>query len=138
MNTQITGEIIGAFFRVYNELGYGFLEKLYSNAFEVELIKEGIPFVREKAIEARYKDVVVGVYHPDFIIENQIIVELKAGVELHEGAIYQTLNYLRLSDLELGLVLHFGPSPKVRRVVNQKNHPTGQFDRWVLLQYTDI
>ena len=129
MNSKVTGEIIGAFFRVYNELGYGFLEKLYSNAFEVELIKHGIPFIREKAIEARYQDVVVGVYHPDFIIENQIIVELKAGAEMYEGAIYQTLNYLRLSDLELGLVLHFGPSPMVKRVVNQKNYPKGQFDR---------
>lgn len=118
MRDSLTREIIRAFYTVYNELGYGFLEKVYQNAFEIELLESGLKFEREKKLAAYYGNHKVGNYRADFVVENSVIVEIKAGAELHIGAKFQTLNYVRLAQLPVGLVLFFGPIPTVKRVVN--------------------
>lgn len=118
MKDDLTREIIAGFYNVYGELGYGFLEKVYQNALEIEFRELGLKYERERKLVAKYSGQTVGNYRADFIVENKVIVEVKAGAELHVGARFQTLNYLRLAGLKVGLVLYFGPGPVVRRVVS--------------------
>lgn len=109
--------IIGTFFDVYNSLRYGFLEQVYVGALAVELRRLGISFEREYPITVRYRGEPVGFYRADLLVEEKVIVEVKASRAFDESARWQTLNYLRATDLSLGLVLHFGPQPRFHRVV---------------------
>ena len=113
---NLSGKIIGAFFDVYNELGYGFLEKVYENSLCNELISRGIFCKKQQSIKVYYKDKEVGKYFADIIVENKIIIELKASplCEEHE---YQLLNYLKATDIEVGLLLGFGKEPTFIRKV---------------------
>jgi len=101
---------------VYNELGYGFLEKVYENSLCNELISRGIFCKKQQSIKVYYKDKEVGKYFADIIVENKIIIELKASplCEEHE---YQLLNYLKATDIEVGLLLGFGKEPTFIRKV---------------------
>ena len=114
---ETTRKVIGAFYTVYNALGYGFLEAVYARALAVELSARGIPFEREVSFEVRYRGQLVGLYRADFVVEGRVVVELKAAVHVTKADTRQLLNYLRASGIDVGLLLNFGPEPTLRRVV---------------------
>jgi GxxExxY protein len=120
----LTRSVIGAFYEVYNQLGFGFLEHLYVLALQRELAERGHSVSREVGIEVRYKGLPLGVQRLDLIVDNKLIVETKSTYELHRAAIRQLHNYLRATNLEIGLLLHFGPDPRFHRVIhsNHKKH----------------
>ena len=114
---DITEKIIEIFYKVYNKLGYGFLEKVYENAMMIEFKKEGIPAVPQSAIKVFYEGEVIGEYFADILIDNKVIVEIKAAKGLAVENEAQLLNYLKATNIEVGLLLNFGPKPEVKRKV---------------------
>lgn len=110
-----TNAIISAFYDVYNELGYGFIENVYQNALFKELQRRNIPCVAHPKINVFYKDDVVGYYEADIVAYDSIILELKAVNVLTESHELQLVNYLKATSLEIGLLLNFGPKPEIRR-----------------------
>jgi len=117
LHQEITGKILKAFYSVYNDLGYGFLEKVYENALIHELRKMGLNVVRQKPIKVYYDNVLVGEYFADIIVENAVIVELKAVEVLHESHANQLTNYLKATEIEVGLLLNFGEEPEFARKI---------------------
>ena len=115
LNKEITDKILKAYFNVYNELGYGFLERVYEQALYIELIAMGLFCERQKAIDVFYKGELVGNYFADIIVENKVILELKAAECLIEEYEFQLLNYLKATDIEVGLLLNFGKAPEFKR-----------------------
>jgi GxxExxY protein len=118
LHEDVTGRILGAFFHVYNTLGYGFLESVYAGALAREMMKRGLTVEREVAIEVRYDGAVVGVFRADLLVNRAVIVEIKATRALTPADAQQLLNYLRGTELEVGLLLHFGPRPTFRRLIS--------------------
>ncbi len=114
-HSEITDRIIAAFYKVYNTLGYGFLEKVYENALRIELCKQGLEVSAQKPITVFYDGEVVGEYFADLIIANTIIIELKAAKALADEHEAQLLNYLKATPYEVGLLLNFGPQPQFER-----------------------
>jgi GxxExxY protein len=112
---RLTHQIIGAFYRVYNVMGYGFLESVYCEALALEFGKRGVPFIREAAIRVSFEGCPVGSFRADFVARGCVVVEVKAGRELSDPHRAQLLNCLRASNLELGLLLNFGPRPIFER-----------------------
>ena len=112
---ELTDKIIKIFYRVYNKLGYGFLEKVYENAMMIEFKKERIPSVCQSIIKVFYEGEVIGEYYADILVDNKVIVEIKAAKQLVEENEAQLLNYLKATDIEVGLLLNFGPKPEVKR-----------------------
>jgi GxxExxY protein len=117
LHANITERIIQAFFRVYNELGFGFLESIYQNALIVALGKLGLTAKREVPIEVFYEGVGVGTFRYDVLVEGKVLVEVKAAERISEADERQLLNYLRATNIEVGLLLHFGPKATYRRFV---------------------
>jgi GxxExxY protein len=115
---ELTREVISAFFDVYNYLRPGFLEAVYAGGMAIELRKRGIAFDREVRLDVRYKGEFAGTYRADFLVEKHLVLELKSSVAVGEPDRRQLLNYLRLTGMPLGLLLHFGPEPHVMRVIN--------------------
>ena len=113
----LTEEIIKVFYRVYNTLGYGFLEKVYENAMTIEFKKEGLPAVQQSPIDVIYENELVGQYYADIIVDEKIIVEIKAKKNLMAEDEAQLLNYLKATDKEVGLLINFGPKPEISRKV---------------------
>ncbi|MCD7977943.1 MAG: GxxExxY protein [Tannerellaceae bacterium] len=112
-----TEEIIGCFYKVYRTLGYGFLERVYQNALYYELLEKGFNCKTQCPIKVYYKEYLVGEYIADMIINDKIILELKACAELcayHEA---QLINYLKATTIELGLLLNFGERGQVKRKI---------------------
>ena len=122
-HSEITEKIIKAFYKVYNTLGYGFLEKVYENALFIELVCMDLYVEKQKRITVYYEDKEVGEYFSDLIVEDCIIVELKAAESLCEEHEFQLINYLKASEVEVGLLLNFGKKPELKRKVfsNKKN-----------------
>ena len=114
---QITEKIIQAFYKVYNTLGYGFLEKVYENAMFIELIALGFKVEKQKRIIVYYFGNVVGDYNADLIVEDIITVELKANESLVEENENQLVNYLKATNIEVGLLLNFGKKPQIKRKI---------------------
>ena len=114
---DLTNKIIHAFFKVYNTLGYGFLERVYRNALYFELLEMGINANMEKRILVYYKTHVVGEYCADLMVEDAVICELKTSESLCEADENQLINYLRATNVEVGLLLNFGKKAEVRRKV---------------------
>jgi GxxExxY protein len=112
---ELTEKIIKIFYRVYNQLGYGFLEKVYENAMMIEFKKDGIPAVPQFPINVFYEGEVIGEYYADILVDNKVIVEIKAARQLVEENEAQLLNYLKATDIEVGLLLNFGTEPEVKR-----------------------
>lgn len=121
---KLTHSIIGAFYDVYNELGYGFLEHLYVVALERELISRGHDVGREVGVCVRYKGHEVGFQRLDLIVDRRVIVETKSTQDLHKSATRQVYNYLKATGMEVGLLLHFGPEPRFYRLINQRIDPS--------------
>ncbi len=114
---ELTKKIIGIYYDVYNELGYGFLERIYQNAMLIELRKRGYQVEYNKKLTVYYKKEVVGEYIPDIIVNDLVILELKAVEHLIEAHENQILNYLKATDCEIGLVLNFGKDPQFIRKI---------------------
>jgi len=117
LHAVLTGEIIGAFYHVYNTLGYGFLESVYQNALLVTLRKHSRQAEVQLPVDVYFEGVVVGHYYADLIVDRLVIIELKSVESLCEAHEAQLLNYLRATDIEVGLLLNFGPKPQIKRKV---------------------
>ncbi|MCK4352448.1 GxxExxY protein [candidate division WOR-3 bacterium] len=117
---EISEKIIGCAFHVHNNLGCGFLEKVYENALVMELREAGLKIIQQTPIKVYYKRETVGDYIADILIEDEIIIEIKAVRyidEIHEA---QLLNYLKATGLKLGLILNFArPKLEIKRLVNE-------------------
>ena len=114
---EITGEVIRIFYKVYNTLGYGFLENVYEEAMMVEFRKSGLKFVNQFPVKVFYEGEIVGKYVADFLIDGRVIVEIKAIGELGKVNENQLMNYLRSTDKEVGLLLNFGEKAEIKRRV---------------------
>ena len=121
---RLTHSILRAFYDVYNELGYGFLEHIYVLALERELIARGHVVAREVGVAVFYKGEELGQQRMDLIVDGKVVVETKSTQELHKSATRQLYNYLRATKLEVGLLLHFGPAPRFYRLIHQKKNPS--------------
>ncbi len=115
IHEEITQEIIGCFYKVYNCLGYGFLEKVYENAMCIELAQTGLQVKAQEKIEVYYNEVVVGTYYADLLIEDKVIIEIKSVSHLLEEHEAQLLNYLKATSIEVGLLLNFGEKAEFKR-----------------------
>ena len=115
--SELTGDIINAFYHVYNQLGYGFLEKVYENALVHELRKRKHEVVQQAPIKVRYDGAIVGEYFADLLVNGAVILELKAAVAIAPEHEAQLLNYLKATDIDVGLVLNFGPEPQIKRKI---------------------
>ena len=113
---SITRAVIAAFFAVYNKLGFGFLEHLYVMALERELLKRGHRVAREFLARVCYDAGELGFHRLDMVVDDTVIVEVKSTFHLHKSAQRQVHNYLRATNLEVGLLLHFGPEPQFFRL----------------------
>jgi GxxExxY protein len=118
LHPDVSGAIIGAFFDVYNEMGFGLLESVYAAALEEELLRRGRVVEREQWVAVYFKGEQIARQRVDMIVDRRVVVEIKAAEVLPRFAERQLLNYLIVSDLELGLLLHFGPEPKFYRRVS--------------------
>ena len=116
----LTESVICSFYNVYNRLGYGFLEKVYENALLIELNKIGLSTLAQAPISVHYDGQIVGEYFADILVQDQVIVEIKAANALTSAHEAQLLNYLKATGFEVGLLLNFGPEPQVKRKVNTK------------------
>ena len=114
---ELTEEIIKIFYKVYNTLGYGFLEKVYENVMMIEFRKAIIPAVSQNPIKVIYEEEVVGEYFADILVDKKVIAEIKATKNLITDHEAQLLNYLKATDVEVGLLLNFGPEPEIKRKV---------------------
>lgn len=117
----LTRRIIRAFYKVYNTLGYGFLEKVYEKSLLIELKTQGLVCTSQSPIKVYYNDLNVGVYYADIIVEALIILELKASEGISEEHEFQLINYLKATDLEIGLLLNFGKTPQFKRKIFTNN-----------------
>jgi len=114
---QKTQQIIQAFYKVYNTLGYGFLEKVYQNSMVIELRKMNFQVQSQYPINVYYDDSRVGEYYADILVDDCIILELKAAEAICEEHEYQLINYLKATDIEVGLLLNFGKKPEIKRKI---------------------
>ena len=115
--SEISQTIIQAFYTVYNTLGYGFLEKVYQQALAFELEQCGLQVVQQAPIQVFYRGRQVGEYFADLLAQNCIIIEIKAVEALRDEHNAQLLNYLKATDIEVGLLFNFGPKPQVKRKI---------------------
>jgi len=114
---DLTEKLIGVFYEVYNELGYGFLESVYQKAYTMVLAEQGIPFEQQPAMCVRFRGVEIGEFRADLIVESLVILEFKAARMIENSHERQLYNYLRATDLEVGLLFNFGPRPVFRRLI---------------------
>ena len=121
-HTEITQKVIKAFYNVYNTLGFGFLEKVYENALFIELRKLGLFVEKQKMINVFYDEKDVGVYYADLVVNECVIIELKAAETLCDNHELQLTNYLKATDIEVGLLLNFGKKPEFKRKVFSNNN----------------
>ena len=112
---EITELVLKAFFNVYNELGYGFLENVYENAMAIEATDLGLKIGQQVPIDVIYKKCKIGYYEADLLVNDLVIVELKAVEDLGDKHEAQLLNYLKATQFEVGLLLNFGPKPSFKR-----------------------
>lgn len=123
LHQEITETIIKCFYKVYNDLGFGFLEKVYENALMIELRACKLTAEKQIPIEVFYKSHSVGNYFADIVVDNKVIIELKAGegnlIEAHE---LQLVNYLKATNMEVGLLLSFGKKPEFKRKIFTNNY----------------
>jgi len=122
LHSQLTGQIIKSYYKVYNELGYGFLEKIYEKAMYVELKKLGLKCTTQFPIKVYYNEICVGKYYADLLVDKKVILELKATERLCREHELQLINYLKATNIEIGLLLNFGKEPEFKRkIYSNKN-----------------
>ena len=122
---ELTEKLIGIFFEIYNELGHGFLESVYEQAFSVLLAERQIFFERQIAVPVWFHKKQIGEFRADLLVEKKVLLELKTGRDIDTAWEKQILNYLRATDVEVGLLFNFGPNAQFRRYVfeNEKKNP---------------
>jgi GxxExxY protein len=113
----LTQKIIGVFYEVYNELGHGFLESVYENAMVVALRQAGLETAQQAPVRVSFRGQLVGDFRADLLVEDAVIVELKAARAIESAHEAQLLNYLRATEIEVGLLVNFGPKPEFKRFV---------------------
>ena len=114
---DLTEKLIGIFFEVYNELGHGFLESVYEQAFAVSLAEKQIFFERQVAVPVWYHGQKIGDFRADLLVDRKVIVELKVGRAIEPAWEKQVLNYLRATEIEVGILFNFGPRAEFKRYV---------------------
>ena len=112
---QLTKQIIGSFYSTYNELGYGFREKVYENALSIELTTAGLRDTQQHPIKVYFRGQEIGEYYADLLVEEQVLVEIKANKILVADNEAQLLNYLKATHIEVGLLFNFGAKPEFKR-----------------------
>jgi GxxExxY protein len=117
LHADVTEKIIKAFYKVNNTLGFGFLEKVYENSMAIELRKMGCNVSQQKKIKVYYETEEVGEYYTDLLIDDSVIIELKAAKSLCEEHEAQLVNYLRATKIEVGLLLNFGKKAEFKRKI---------------------
>lgn len=117
LEKMLTDGIIASFYEVYYDLGYGFLENVYQNALYKELKRRGYMCEAQKAIHVYHKEEIVGKYYADILVEGRVILELKAVAALTTDHEAQLMNYLKATNIEVGLLLNFGPKPILKRKI---------------------
>lgn len=122
---ELTEQLIGIFFNIYNELGHGFLECVYEQAFSVVLAESKIFFERQIAVPVWFHRTQIGEFRADLLIEKKVLIELNAGRDIDTAWEKQLLNYLRATDVEVGLLFNFGPTAQFKRYVfeNDRKNP---------------
>ncbi len=122
-HSGITKRIINAYFKVYNQLGHGFLEKVYERALMLELPKHGLKCENQRNVKVFYDGKEVGDYYADIVVEDCVIIELKAVETINPVHEVQLVNYLKATEIEVGMLLNFGPIPQFnRRVFSNSYH----------------
>jgi GxxExxY protein len=116
-----TEKIIQAYYKVYNTLGFGFLEKVYHNAMLIELRRMGFECKSQTPISVFYEAFLVGEYYADIIVDDCVIIENKATEMLIEDHAFQIINYLKATNIEVGLLLNFGKRPGFKRLIFTNN-----------------
>lgn len=124
-HSELTEKLIGLFFDVYNELGHGFVECVYEEALAVALGERKIFFQRQVAVPVWYHERKIGDFRADLLVDNKVILELKGGRDIDSAWEKQLLNYLRATQIEVGLLFNFGPKAQFRRYVfeNDRKNP---------------
>jgi GxxExxY protein len=124
LHKSITDAILKAYYNVYNELGSGFLEKVYQNSMYFELKSLGLKVEAQKQIKVYFKNQLVGDFYSDLLVEDKVIVELKATEFLMDIHTAQIMNYLKATPIEVGMLLNFGEEPEFKRVIYTNNRKT--------------
>jgi GxxExxY protein len=122
LHEDITDKIIKAFYKINNTLGYGFLEKVYENAMEIELQNMGCRVTKQKNIKVYYENKEVGDYYADLLVNDLVIVEIKASESLRKEHEAQLINYLKATKIEVGLLLNFGKKAEFKRKIFTNDH----------------
>lgn len=115
--SDLTNKIIGLAYKVFRELGAGFLEKVYENALVLELKEQGFEVKQQHPLKVYYKGQVIGEYYADLVVEDKVLIELKAVNELVRAHEVQLVNYLKATGMKVGLLINFGNKLKVMRRV---------------------
>lgn len=121
---DLTEKIIRDFFDVYNQLGYGYSKDIYIEALAYEMHKQGLVYEKEEPIDIFYKEIKVGQYIPDFIIEEKVLLLIDTHETVSANAEYTIINHMKSAKFEVGLVLNFGRRPEVRRKIFQNLRKT--------------
>ena len=117
-HSDVTGKIIGCAMEVHRYLGNGFKEVIYQRALAIEMEKQGLSFLREHEMQIHYKGVHIGTRRVDFFVEEKVMLEMKAVIQLEDAHLAQAINYLEVSGIEIGLLINFGsPSLQFKRVM---------------------
>jgi GxxExxY protein len=114
---ELTAKIIECAFKVHNTLGFGFLESVYQNALAIELAKAGLLAEKERKIKVHYDGQVIGDFVADIVVEDKVILELKSVKEFHPAHEAQLINYLKATNLEVGLLINFGEKAEIKRKI---------------------
>ena len=122
---DVTDKIIGVFYEVYNELGYGFLESVYEKALVLALTSAGLKVATQYPLPVWFRGECVGEFRADLLVSECVVVEVKAVRTIESAHEAQVLNYLKASKIELGLVLNFGPKPQIRRLAFSNSRKKG-------------
>ncbi len=125
LHEDMTSQIIGAYYTVYNTLGHGFLEKVYENALRREIADQNLEVEQQKNIPVFYGNCKVGNYFADLLVERKIILEIKSAEALREEHELQLINYLKSTTIEIGLLLNFGRKPEIRRKIFTNDRKKG-------------
>lgn len=117
LEAELSDQVIGAFFDVYNALGTGFLESVYEAALLIELRGRGLDVEQQRPLQVRYRNAIIGEFRVDLLAEGRLILEIKAVSQLAPSHEAQLVNYLKASGVPLGLLLNFGPKPQFKRKI---------------------
>ena len=114
---ELTEKIIGVFYQVHNELGVGFLEAVYRESMRIALLQSGLMVEAEVGLPVYFRGLLAGIFRADLVVESKIILELKVADAISKSHEAQLLHYLKSSRIEIGLILNFGESPKIKRIL---------------------